>query len=67
MFFFFRIDKELNQEDGFRPGDEIPVNKITSEGFVEENVALLNSNGSLKKRSVSFIYNYLFWKIYTGL
>jgi hypothetical protein len=37
----------------FQVGDEIPLNKITSEGLIEEEVALLRSNGSLKRRSVS--------------
>lgn len=48
----FRIEKEVNQPSTFRPGDEIPINKITSEGLVEEETALLRSNGSLRKRPV---------------
>lgn len=36
--------------DNFHIDGEIPINKITSAGYLEEDVALLRSNGSLKKR-----------------
>jgi hypothetical protein len=34
--------------DNFHIGTEIPINKITSAGYLEEDVALVRSNGSLE-------------------
>jgi hypothetical protein len=41
---------------------ESPLNKITSEGHLEEDtVVVVRSNGSLKRKNVSFdVFNYMF-------
>lgn len=46
------IINELELEDP-RITQEIPLNKITSEGHLEEDTVIVRSNGSLKKRNVS--------------
>ncbi len=51
-----RGEKDSHQGTGgetiFHVGEEIPLNKINAAGLLEEEVALLRSNGSLKRRSV---------------
>jgi hypothetical protein len=57
-----RTDGVQENKDGIiadledpRVVQEIPLNKITSEGYLEEDTVVVRSNGSIKKRNVRFL------------
>lgn len=56
------ISEMDNQNQIANDADAIPLNKITSEGVLEEDVAIVRTNGSIRRKDVRiFIFeNYIF-------